>query len=1369
MKLLTRFRRHWAFRSAKVVLAITAAILAAAFATSISVDLGPAVRRAAENLGRNAWQRPVHIGALHIRLLGGRILVDDFVIEGLKPADRPFFTARHLEVTLDWSTLLQWNHPSRPEITITAVDMTDWQMLVEKWDGGSNFVKFTSDDDQRKRPRRFTTTLKYLRAWRGQFTYEDHEAPWSIVARNVDLDMGNLPQYHGTVAFTGGTVSIQNDVPFYANMKARYVLDGSKVHLDRIDFDTDGATTTATGDVDLANWPEQSYRFTSRVQLPRMRQLFFADEQWELAGEGEVAGTFHLFKGGRDLSAGFSSALVGVNDYRFSALRGTLQWTPTFFAVRDAGAKAFGGDSRFTYSIQPLGAATPAMMRFATTFTGIDLASLTDFERLAGVRFAGSGSGEDVVLEWPAGRFAECRGGGRLAVSPPPGTQPMPDSLEAADALDRGHALHEWGPFAPPPLPAHLPIAGEVAFRFDPDRVQIDGGRFATERTHVAFSGSTSWGTRADIAFHVASADWQESDQLLAGIMTDLGAPRRPVTFGGRGEFAGVMTGPFRDPRVEGEFSGRDLRGFDTLWGAGTAHIVVENDYVRVADGLVTLNDSEMHFDGLFSLGFPRADEGNEMDARIRVVRRDLDSLRHAFGIDEYPVSGRLSGEFHLTGEYLRPVGFGTMTLDRLVAYGEPFDAATASLRFDGTGVRLDGVTVDKDGGSITGAAFVGWDASYSFNMDGRRIPVEKLRRLRMARTPLSGIAEFSASGSATFDEPRNDYRFRVNDLFIGEEGVGQVTGTLALRGTELSGEVDAASPRLAITATGRIAMTPAGESELAVRFHDMSLDPYLRPFVPRLSPFATAVASGSIRASGRLSDPDHLLVDGTVDSLDMRLFDYALRNAAPIRVSIENRLVKVPDVQLVGDDTQLRVGGQIDLGDERIAMRAGGEANLGILQGFFHDVRGSGRADVQASVDGRLRDPVFSGRATITGGRIRHLSLPTALDAINGVVSFDQRSIRFDELTAQMGGGALQFGGRIALEGYQLGEMNVTMQGEGVQIRFLDGLRSVVDGDLSLRGNVRAPTLGGRVTVRTAVYIKQVDAPETILDFALRRPAVRGSAAGTAGDTAAAATIPLRYDIQITAPSTLRMDNNLGRVRASADLTLRGTYDRPLVFGHAEVENGQLTYKGKRYRLVKGTVDFTNPTRIEPFFDVEAETDVRVVGQTYRITVGGTGPPQKLVPSWNSDPPLPAADVLALLFSDVRRSGDVELRSLQPTERQNELLSASAAETIAKPITEAGKIVQRTIGVDTFQLTPFLTDINSSTPTSRLNPTARLTIGKRISDRVFLTFSRSLASSINDQIILLEYEASDRVSWMLSRNEDSQTYALEFRVRHTF
>ena len=147
---------------------------------------------------------------------------------------------------------------------------------------------------------------------------------------------------------------------------------------------------------------------------------------------------------------------------------------------------------------------------------------------------------------------------------------------------------------------------------------------------------------------------------------------------------------------------------------------------------------------------------------------------------------------------------------------------------------------------------------------------------------------------------------------------------------------------------------------------------------------------------------------------------------------------------------------------------------------------------------------------------------------------------------------------------------------------------------------------------------------------------------------------------------------------------------------------------------------------------------------------------------------------MLALLFSDVQRTGtqDVapELRALQnPNQTQTDILTARATQALTSPLSsEVGKVVEQTFGVDTFQLTPSLID-PYNLQTSRLNPTARLTIGKRISDRVYLTFSRSLGTTINDQIVLLEYEESDRLSWILSRNEDSQTYAIEFRVRHVF
>src|SRR5204862_4616117 len=158
-----------------------------------------------------------------------------------------------------------------------------------------------------------------------------------------------------------------------------------------------------------------------------------------------------------------------------------------------------------------------------------------------------------------------------------------------ARAADAAHARHEWGPFAPMPLPTHLPIAGELTYRYGPSDVTLDEGRFVTEKTHVTFGGTTGYGDRSRLPFHVVSSDWQESDQVLVGIIKDFGGSAHDVGFGGRGEFEGVMTGAFRNPRVEGTFTGEDLRGFDTLWGSGTAKIVVEKSYVNVTGGVVRL------------------------------------------------------------------------------------------------------------------------------------------------------------------------------------------------------------------------------------------------------------------------------------------------------------------------------------------------------------------------------------------------------------------------------------------------------------------------------------------------------------------------------------------------------------------------------------------------------------------------------------------------------------------------------------------------------------------------------------------------------------------------------------------------------------
>ena len=326
--------------------------------------------------------------------------------------------------------------------------------------------------------------------------------------------------------------------------------------------------------------------------------------------------------------------------------------------------------------------------------------------------------------------------------------------------------------------------------------------------------------------------------------------------------------------------------------------------------------------------------------------------------------------------------------------------------------------------------------------------------------------------------------------MSIGEEPVGQVNGTLALRGNELSGEVDAASPRLALTGTGRIALTPKADAELTFRFHDTSLDPYVRLFVPKLSSYTTAVATGALRVVGELADiesPARRRDRRHARDAAARLPDPATRRRSSM--ALDHQQVRIDELQLVGEDTRLRVTGARR--PRRRADRAEGDRatpGSGSCRDSSATSAASGARRSTAAIDGPLAQPQFSGSATIADGRIRHFSLPNSLDAINGTIHFDPGGIRLDDVTATMGGGRVQFGGRIGLDGYVPGDVDVTMRGEDMRLRVPEGMRSVVDADLSLRGNYQGADARRHRHVSNAIWNRRIDTPGSIFDLASRR-----------------------------------------------------------------------------------------------------------------------------------------------------------------------------------------------------------------------------------------------------------------------------------------
>jgi translocation and assembly module TamB len=1136
---------------------------------------------------------------------------------------------------------------------------------------------------------------------------------------------------------------------------------------DRLAFQTDGAASDVTGVLDMARWPEQLYQVKSRIQFPRMREIFFATSGFDLHGEGDFVGSFHLFKGGRELAGNFYSREAGLDFYRFPDLEGSLIWVPEKFEVTRASSGFNGGRMRFNYLMAPLNVrGQRSRQRFLVDYEEVDLLALTNLLETRGLRINGRATGHN-RLEWPTGEFGRREGEGDVVVAPPPGLDVLGPRLpEGAKAAAAWRAL-ELGPFSNHTPLEPVGLGGRLAYRFDGEAIYLAPSEMATVDTYVAFEGATAWGERSNLPFRVTSTNWQESDRLLAGLMTAFGARTPAIPIDGVGRFDGVMVGAFRRPRIEGRFLGDAIRAWGVTWGEVDGDFVVENNYAFVSRALLRDGASRMDVSGQFSLGFPRRDAGEEINARVRVESRPVQDFLAAFDLEDYDIDGIVSGDFHLYGQYTQPFGFGRLAITQGTAYGEPFSEGSAALRFEGAGVRLDGLTVLKGGTTVTGAAYVGWNGTYSFNADGRGMAVDALALAAMERGPaFTGFLDFSATGSGTFDLPRYDVKFGVRDLFYGDEGVGEVSGRLSVRDTVLVYELEAASTRLAASGTGRVALTDTMDAELSFRFTDTSLDPYVRAVQPQFSPFTSAVVSGAVRVVGELYNPDALRVDVEMDEVRLRFFDYELRNAGRLQMHVDRQVLQVDALRLVGEDTELDLLGSVDMTTQELALTANGAANLAVLQGFLPDLRTSGRAEVAARVTGTGESPVVSGTALLSDGRLRHFAIPHALEALNGVVTFNATGVSLDGIRGRVAGGPVQFGGRIGLSGYVLSEFDVTAKGTDMRLRFPEGMRSLVDADLALRGAKQAPVVSGLIEVKSAVWTQRFGTPGGLFDFAASADALPTIQGALAERPEAA----VAYDLRLVAPSSLRIENDQARIVASADVNLRGTYDRPIVLGRAEIERGEARFEGRRYLITRGSLDFSNPDRIQPFFDIEAETRVRVPGQTYRVVARMAGTTERLQPEFTSDPPLPPLEILTMLFSDTRPSGDVELAAQQrPNEREQRLLEARATRALTGALSaEVGRVVQETFGVDSFQITPLLSDPYQQSARLSVNPTARVTIGKRISDRIYLTYARSLSSSTRDEIILLEFDQSETLAWVLSQNED-RTYALEVRKRHAF
>jgi translocation and assembly module TamB len=263
-------------------------------------------------------------------------------------------------------------------------------------------------------------------------------------------------------------------------------------------------------------------------------------------------------------------------------------------------------------------------------------------------------------------------------------------------------------------------------------------------------------------------------------------------------------------------------------------------------------------------------------------------------------------------------------------------------------------------------------------------------------------------------------------------------------------------------------------------------------------------------------------------------------------------------------------------------------------------------------------------------------------------------------------------------------------------------------------------------------------------------------------GSGASSFTAP-RFDLTVEGRDALIVRNNIADLTASVSLRITGTTDHPEISGRITANRGTVFFRNDRYEVQRGVLEFPPNTEIDPIINLQAESEIG----GYQIFVNLAGPltdTEQLNATVRSSPALPQADVISLITTG----------NLSNTESGIPTLAQSGINTAADILTDtiisnpARKATEKLFGLNVFEIDPIIAG-------QRLNPSARLTVGRQINNNLRVTYSTNLSQEQN-QVLALEYRVSNKLSFVaqyeqrslsnVTRNRDNFSFEVRFRRR---
>jgi len=693
------------------------------------------------------------------------------------------------------------------------------------------------------------------------------------------------------------------------------------------------------------------------------------------------------------------------------------------------------------------------------------------------------------------------------------------------------------------------------------------------------------------------------------------------------------------------------------------------------------------------------------------------------------PVTGTLEADFEAGGTLGSPSGSGWLQLDNGVVYGEPVSRVRAQGTLANEVVKLSSIAIASKAGNISGSgSYDVRSRHFQAEAHGGDLDIASIEHVRDTGATIAGKLTFAATGSGTMDEPNVDARATLAGLSVNHEPIGPFELIAHTQDRNLVYDATGRMESAELVLHGQTDLGGDFQTQAKLDFSRVNIGAVLR-LVHLEALNGESALSGTATMHGPLARIEEWQGDARLQTMAMTVAGVHLQSEGPVHAALANSRVHLDPLHVTGEDTDLHASGTLELREGRnLDFAANGSVNLKLAETIDSDLAAGGTTTFQVEAHGPLANPSLRGRIVFNNGWLSLEDVPNGLSQLNGTLEFSQNRLEVRGLTAMTGGGQLSVGGYLAYQQGMFADLSVT--GKSIRIRYPQGVSSLADLTLHLQGTKPNLLLSGNVML-TRFSIS----PD--LDIAALATQAK------AGQTVVAPDAPsnhIRLDVRIQSSPQLNFQNAYAKLAGDVDLRVRGTVASPSLLGRVSITEGNATIAGTRYELQRADILFTNPVRIQPSFDLNATARV----QDYDITLGLHGTPDKMNVTYRSDPPLPQADVIALLALGRTQSEQglytqqqQESAGLSPT--TDVLLGGALNATVSSR-------VQKLFGAGSVKVDPnYLGALGVST--------TRITVDEQLGKNVTLTYATNVNTSAQ-QLLQAEIAINRHVSLLVTRDE---------------